>query len=62
MKDFKELTSIESVKAFIKKQPLSFLYITSTNCSVCHALRPQVQILMEKYPEISLGSVNAKIT
>ncbi|WP_164670048.1 thioredoxin family protein [Virgibacillus doumboii] len=60
MRDFQELTDIESIKVFINKQPLSFLYITTPNCSVCHSLKPQVLELMEKYPDIALGSVNAQ--
>ncbi|MFD2751521.1 thioredoxin family protein [Virgibacillus siamensis] len=44
----------------MNKQPLSFLYITIPNCSVCHGLKPQVQELMEKYPKIAMGSVNAQ--
>ncbi|WP_174616104.1 thioredoxin family protein [Virgibacillus ihumii] len=60
MREFKELKAIEAVKDFINNQSLSFLYITTPNCSVCHGLKPQVQELMEKYPEIALGSVNAQ--
>ncbi|WP_077324871.1 thioredoxin family protein [Virgibacillus siamensis] len=59
MRNFNELTSIDAVKEFINEQPLSFLYITTPNCSVCHGLKPQVQDLMEKYPDIALGLVNA---
>jgi thiol-disulfide isomerase/thioredoxin len=60
MRAFEELTNIEGVKEFIRKHPLSFLYISSPNCSVCHGLKPQVQNLMEKYPKVSLGFVNTQ--
>lgn len=60
MRTFEELTNIETVQVFIHKQPLSFLYISSSNCSVCHALKPQVRNLMGKYPLIVLGSVNTQ--
>ncbi len=60
MRTFEELTSLETVEAFIHKQTLSFLYISSPNCSVCHGLKPQVQNLMGKYPLIALGSVNTQ--
>lgn len=59
MRDFLELTSIEELEHFINQNTLSFVYISKTNCSVCHSLLPQVQILMEKYPKIQFGHVNA---
>ncbi|WP_249871427.1 thioredoxin family protein [Oceanobacillus saliphilus] len=60
MREFEELTSIDSAENFIKDNKLSFLYISRPNCSVCHALLPQVQELMEKYPEIKLAHINAQ--
>lgn len=60
MREFEELTSIQSVKEFIHRHRLSFLYISHPDCSVCHALQPQVHELMMKYPEIHLGSINSK--
>lgn len=59
MREFTELTSIQSIDNFIKINQLSFLYVSRPNCSVCHGLLPQVQKLMEKYPEIKLGHINA---
>jgi len=60
MREFEPLTSVEAAKEFIRRYPLSFLYITMTGCSVCHALQPQVQRLLTKYPEIQLGAINAQ--
>ncbi|WP_067726479.1 thioredoxin family protein [Oceanobacillus damuensis] len=60
MREFKELSSIQSVDDFIKANKLSFLYISRPNCSVCHGLLPQVQALMEKYPKIKLGHIDAE--
>lgn len=60
MREFYELTSIDAVNKFINEQPLSFLYITMPDCSVCYSLKPKVQELMEKYPKIALGSVIAQ--
>ncbi len=60
MREFVELTSLEEVEEFITKHRLSFLYIIMPNCSVCHGLKPQVQELMNNYPEIELGSINAQ--
>lgn len=59
MKELTELTSMEDIDIFIKNNELSFLFISQPNCSVCHGLLPQVQQLMEKYPEINLGYINA---
>jgi thiol-disulfide isomerase/thioredoxin len=57
MREFTELTSISQVDAFIAENHLAFLYISHNNCSVCHALLPQVKELMEKFPEIHLGHI-----
>lgn len=59
MREFTELTSIEAIDSFIGSNELSFLYISLPNCSVCHGLLPQVQQLMEKYPKIHLGHIDA---
>lgn len=60
MREFKLLTSIELANDFIKHYQLSFIYITSTDCGVCHALKPQIQKLMMSYPAIQLATINAQ--
>jgi thiol-disulfide isomerase/thioredoxin len=59
MREMEELTSLEMVENFINKHHLSFLYISRTNCSVCHALLPQVRDVLEQFPLIQLGHINA---
>lgn len=59
MREFTELTNISEVDAFIAENQLAFLFISRHNCSVCHALLPQVQKLMEKFPDIELGHAAA---
>lgn len=59
MREMEELTSLEMVDHFIKKHHLSFLYISRENCSVCHALLPQVRDVMMDFPLIQLGYINA---
>src|SRR5699024_12726293 len=59
MREFKQLTTIDEVDSFIDQHQLSFIYISRPDCSVCHGLLPQVQSLMNKYPESQLGHVNA---
>ena|SRR5690625_1701113 len=59
MRQFADLGTIEEISDFINTHQLSFLYISRSNCSVCHGLLPQVQQIMEKYPEIKLGHIDA---
>lgn len=59
MREIEELTSLDMVENFIHKHNLSFLYISRPNCSVCHALLPQVLELMDQFPSIQLGHINA---
>ncbi|MGE7980533.1 thioredoxin family protein [Psychrobacillus sp. NPDC093200] len=59
MRTFEELHTIEAVDSFISSNPLSFIYISHTDCSVCHALLPQVKKLMENFPEIQLAHINS---
>ncbi|WP_085993518.1 thioredoxin family protein [Oceanobacillus senegalensis] len=58
MRQFKDLTKMKEIEHFIHNHQLSLLYISKPNCSVCHSLLPQVQELMDKYPEIQLGHIN----
>lgn len=60
MREYETFTSLEALHAFIERYPLSFVYVSSTDCSVCHALFPKVQELLMKYPEIHLGRVDAQ--
>lgn len=59
MKEVTELTSIEMVDSFIENHPLSFIYISRTNCGVCTALLPKVREMLGEYPQIKLGYINA---
>lgn len=62
MREFEELTALEEIDHFLNEHRLAFLYISRTNCSVCHALLPKVKQLMTAYPEIQLGSIHADYT
>lgn len=59
MREFNELTTMDMVEDFINEHRLTFLYISRPTCSVCHGLFPQVQALMENFPKIHLGHINA---
>lgn len=53
------LTSINSVENFIVDHQFSFLYVSRTNCGVCHVILPQVKNLLKEFPLIQLGHINA---
>ncbi|MBU8906217.1 thioredoxin family protein [Desertibacillus haloalkaliphilus] len=59
MERLTELTSLEMVETFIQDHSLSFLYVSRTNCGVCHALLPQVKEVLMQYPRIQFGFINA---
>lgn len=59
MNVMKELFSIEEVDDFVNHHHLAFLYISRTNCSVCHALLPKITEVMTDFPKIQPGFVNA---
>lgn len=61
MSNFKTLHSIDEIESFIQKNRLAFLYITRPNCSVCHGLRPQIEAILTKYPNIHTATVDANI-
>jgi thioredoxin-like negative regulator of GroEL len=53
-----ELFSIEEVEQFVNNHHLAFIYISKTNCSVCHALLPKIKEIMDDFPRIQLAFVN----
>lgn len=59
MKPYIEAKTIEETKTFIQEQQFAFLYISRENCSVCHAVLPQVRELLESFPDIQLMKVDA---
>ncbi|MCF6137260.1 thioredoxin family protein [Pseudalkalibacillus berkeleyi] len=59
MKEITHLQSITAVDQFIATNQMSFIYVTRTNCSVCHALLPRVREMLNQYENIHLGQVNA---
>ncbi|GAB4075113.1 thioredoxin family protein [Barrientosiimonas marina] len=59
MNDYTDLTTLEQVDDFLTSHSLTLLFISRTGCSVCHGLFPQVQELLEDYPAVHMGHVNA---
>ncbi len=54
-----EITSIVEFKNFIETHHFSFIFISREECGVCHALLPQVEELLRRFPEIQLGHIDA---
>jgi len=61
MKELQELNSVRAIDTFIHDHPLSFVYISRQDCSVCHAVLPKLRSLLEDYPQIRLGWADADV-
>ncbi len=61
MKEAAGLTSMVSIEKFITDHQLSFIYISRPQCTVCHAVLPQLRALLARFPKIKLGHINADI-
>ncbi|MEO2203637.1 thioredoxin family protein [Paenibacillus pabuli] len=59
MKEMHELTSMDMVDPFIQQHNMTFLYVSRKECSVCHALLPKIRELLQPYPSIALGHIDA---
>lgn len=54
-----KITNLDDLQSIINDNKLSLLYISRDNCSVCHALLPQVVELLEEFPTITSVHVDA---
>ncbi|MFS0560838.1 thioredoxin family protein [Terribacillus sp. 179-K 1B1 HS] len=54
-----KLHSVEEVEEFINGNGLAILFISSPGCSVCQALLPRMDDMVQKYPAVQLGYVDA---
>ncbi|MYL64662.1 thioredoxin [Bacillus hwajinpoensis] len=50
--------TLEEAKDGIEHNRLYFLYLYGTNCSVCHALLPQVEDVLKDFPQITQEKLN----
>lgn len=48
-----EVHSLEAIKAKLEDEKLVLLYISRPNCSVCHALLPQVKGVLKEFKSVS---------
>ncbi|MER2048272.1 MAG: thioredoxin family protein [Solibacillus sp.] len=58
MKEQYELTTIKMVESFLDNHEMSFLYLTTPDCSICHAILPKLRELLNNYPLIQLGHID----
>jgi len=59
MKKLNELTTLKNVEEFLINHELSFLYVSRPECSICHAILPKIMVLLDHYPNIHLGHIDA---
>ena len=52
------LQSIYAFNQFIQSNELAVIHVKRDHCSVCHAVLPQLQDLLQEYPFAKLGVVN----
>lgn len=58
MSTFKLLHSMPEIEQHLSENQLSFLYISQPNCSVCVGLKPQIEVMLQQYPDIHTAEVN----
>ncbi|MBE5676188.1 thioredoxin family protein [Staphylococcus sp. SS87] len=54
----KQLNSVEAFQVFINQHPLAVVHVMRDQCSVCHAVLPQIEDLMQAYPNVPLAVIN----
>lgn len=55
---YENLQNIEEFYRFINVHDLAVVHIMRDNCTVCHAVLPQIQDLLKDYPKGQLGVIN----
>ena len=55
---YENLQNIEDFYRFINVHDLAVVHIMRDNCTVCHAVLPQIQDLLKDYPKAQLGVIN----
>ena len=52
-----KLTSTQEFENYIALNELAAVYYSTLLCGVCHAMKPQVEKLLENYPNIPIKEV-----
>jgi len=45
-----ELKNSSELSAYLSDDVATLLYFSTPNCSVCHAMKPKIEALMDSYP------------
>ena len=54
-----EIKTVAELKTWLDARPLAIAHIYKETCSVCHAVLPQLETLIEHYPGVDIGMINA---
>ncbi|WP_338753313.1 thioredoxin family protein [Bacillus sp. FJAT-52991] len=54
-----KIASLSTLHEKLNEHTVALLYISRPNCSVCHAVLPQVEELLTNYPQVKMLHVNA---
>ncbi|PTL39165.1 thioredoxin family protein [Alkalicoccus saliphilus] len=54
-----KMQTLEQTEEIIENHPLTLIYISREQCSVCHSFKPQLEAVLENYPQIKAAAVSA---
>lgn len=52
-----KIETYQEYETFIQDNPMTLIYYSTLLCGVCHVMKPQVESLLENYPEIQAREV-----
>ncbi|MGV3244691.1 thioredoxin family protein [Staphylococcus sp. 11261D007BR] len=55
-----QLSSLSEFKTLIHTHPLVIIQVSRQSCSVCHAVLPRMEALVQQYPEVKMGVIDAE--
>lgn len=58
MEGFVEVTSLEEAKQLIQAENLLLMFIYGETCSVCHAVLPQIKLMIDSFDAIKSIQIN----
>lgn len=59
MKELSELSTLEIVEEFLENNEMIILYFSTLECSTCYAILHKLRDLLDEYPLIQLGHIDA---
>lgn len=54
-----QMQNLQEAEEVIENNPLALIYISREQCSVCHAMKPQLENVLKEYPDIQAAAVSA---